>query len=222
MSHNKLSKHDLKEDTFITFIMKAWEYMRVNQNKFFIGLVTLVVIAAAAVWISNSRTRAHEMARDQFSEALASFRSGQFKTAEEMFKIIEERYGNMEEGIVSSFFTGKCALLQGRNSDAIKSFERYIGKASSHPFYRDAAMEGLAVAWENERDYVKAAEIYLNLAGDLRTNTFMEKTYMKRAAEDLKLSKQNSKAIEVLEKLLEKTKGKERMEIEIELSALRS
>jgi len=222
LSHNKLSKHDLKEDTFVTYTMKAWEYVRENQNKFFIGLLVLVVIAAVAVWISNSRVHAQETARDQFSEALASFRSGQFKTAEEMFKILEERYGSMEEGVVASYFLGKCALLQGQNADAVKSFEKYIGKSSKHPFYRDAAMEGLAVAWENERDYAKAADIYLNLASDLKTNTFMEKEYMKRAAEALKLSNQNSKAIEVLEKLLEKATGKERTEIEMELSALRS
>lgn len=222
MSHNKLSKHDLKDDNFVTYTLKAWEYLRENQNKFFIGLVILVVVAATAVWMGNSRTRARETAREQFSEALASFRTGQFKTAEEMFKIIEERYGSLEEGAAAPYFIGRCALLQGRNSDAVKSFEKYLGKASKQPFYRDAAMEGMAVAWENDRDYAKAADIYLELAESLKANTFMETTYLKRAADLLKLSNQNSRAVEVLEKLLARTKGKERIEIELELGALKS
>ena len=83
-------------------------------------------------------------------------------------------------------------------------------------------MEGMAVAWENDRDYAKAADIYLELAESLKANTFMETTYLKRAADLLKLSNQNSRAVEVLEKLLARTKGKERIEIELELGALKS
>lgn len=221
MSHKKLSKHDIKEDNFITFVLESWEFVRVHQNKFFTGLIVLVVIIASMVWMNNSRQQASESAEMQFAEAVSSFRNMQFKSAEEMFKIVNERYSSMKEGIQANYFIGKCALLEGRNSDAIESFEKYLEDADKYPFFRDAAMDGMATAYENERNYEKAAELYVKLAGDLRTNTFMEASYLKKAAENFRMSNQSERAIEVLESLLEKTSGTDRRDIEIELDILK-
>lgn len=221
MSHNKLSKHELKDDPFVTFVLEAWEYIRANQNKFFAGLVVLLVIVAGAVWMNNSRMQARETAAAQFSEAMGSFRSGQVKTAEEMFTIVKERFGNLEEGIDSSFFLGRCMLLQGRNTEAMGQFEDYIERSPQDAIFIDAAREGLAVAYENERDYAKAAELYETLAGDLRVNTFMKTTYLKRAAENFQLAGSDSKAIEILEKVAGEVTGKEKREVELELELLK-
>lgn len=221
MSHNKLSKHDLKEDNFITFVLESWEFVRVHQNKFFIGLIALVIIVAGTVWMNNSRQQARESAEAQFAEAMASFRNMQYKSAGEMFEIINERYGSMKEGVHANYFIGQCALLEGRNPDAIDAFGKYLEHADKYPFFRDAAMDGMAVAYENERNYEKAAQIYLELAAGLKTNTFMETAYLRQAADNLKLSNQNAKAIEVLESLLDKSTGADRRDIEIELDILR-
>ncbi len=221
MSHNKLSKHELKEDNFVTFVLEAWEYIRENQNKFFVGLVAIIVIIAGVLWMNNSRMAARQTAEAQFAEAMSSYRSGQIKTAEEMFKIVEERFGNLEEGVSSSFFLGKCAMLQGRNTEAMGYFEDFIARGDKAPVYMDAAREGLAVAYENERDYLKAAEIYAQLADDLKVNTFMQKTYLRRAADNYKLVGQNGKAVELLERVVDLVSGEKKREVEIELELLR-
>ncbi|MBU8922729.1 MAG: tetratricopeptide repeat protein, partial [Bacteroidales bacterium] len=162
MSHNKLSRHELKEDSFVTFILEAREYLRENQNKFFAGLVVLIVVIAGAIWMNNSRMHAKASAEAQFSEALASYGAGQIKSAEEMFKIIDDRFGSMEQGACSLYFLGKIALADGRNAEATSYFEKYISMSSKYPFFKDSAREGLAVSYENARDYVKASEIYLD------------------------------------------------------------
>ncbi|HSG28042.1 MAG TPA: tetratricopeptide repeat protein [Candidatus Krumholzibacterium sp.] len=221
MSHNKLTKHELKEDNFVTFVLESWEYIRENQNKFFVGLVAIIVIIAGILWMNNSRMAARQTAEAQFSEAMSSYRSGQIKTAEEMFKIVEERFGNLEEGVSSSFFLGKCAMLQGRNTEAIGYFEDFIANGDKAPVYMDAAREGLAVAYENERDYLKAAEIYAQLADDLKVNGFMQKTYLMRAADNYKLMGQNGKAVELLERVVDLVSGEQKREVEIELELLR-
>lgn len=221
MAHKKLDKHDLKEDTFITFVLESWEYIRENQNKFFTGLIVLVVIVAGSFWVRNSRVQARLTAEAQFSEALTSFRDGQLKSAEELFGIIEDRFGSMKEGVYASYYIGKCALLEGRNAEAIESFQKYIDKAGKNIFFMDAAMEGMATAYENERNYERAAEIYLELVSSMKTNTFMEESYLRRAADMLKLSGQKEEAIEVLERLLDSLTGTEKRDVEIELRILR-
>ncbi len=221
MAHNRLSKHDIKEDNFVTSILRAKEFIYENQNAFFIGLVAVIVIIAGTLWMMNSREKTQESASTQFAEALSSFRSGDIKTAEEMFKIIDERFHGFEEGAYSAYLAGKCALEDGRNTNAIELFDSYISRSGKYPFFHDAALEGLAVAWENERDYEKASEAYLQLAGNMKTNSFVETAYLRKAADALKLSDRREKAIEVLEKLHELSTGIEKRDIEIEIEILR-
>ncbi len=221
MAQNRLSKHDIKDDNFVTAVLRAKEFVYVHQNAFFIGLIAVVVIIAGTLWMMNSREKTQDSASTQFAEALASFRSGDIKTAEEMFKIIDERFNGYEEGVYSAYLAGKCALEDGRNTHAIELFDSYLRRSRKYPFFHDAAMEGLATAWENERDYEKASDAYLQLADDMKTNSFVETAYLRKAADALKMSDRRERAIEVLERLHELSSGIEKRDIEIEIDILR-
>jgi len=221
LTHKKLSKHDLKDDNFVTAVLRAKEYVYDHQNAFFIGLVAVIVIIAGTLWMTSSRGKTKDAAATQFAEALASFRSGEIKTAEEMFKIIDDRFGGLEEGAYAAYFAGKCALEDGRNTHAIELFESYLRRAGKYPFFHDAALEGIAAAWENERDYGKASDTYLRLIEDMKTNSFEEAAYLRKAADALKMSDRREKAVEVLERLREISSGMEKRDIEIEIEILR-
>ena len=221
MAHKRLSKHEIKEDNFVTAVLRAREFIYAHQNTFFIGLIAVIVIIFGVMWMSNSREKTRESAATQFAEALASFRSGDIKTAEEMFEIVDERFSGFEEGAYSAYLAGKCALEDGRNAHAIELFASYLQRSGKYPFFHDAALEGLATAWENERNYEKASEAYLRLAGDMKTNSFVETAYLRKAADALKMSDRREKAIEVLERLHELSSGIEKRDIEIEIEILR-
>jgi len=221
LSHNRLSKHEIKEDTFVTAVLRAREFIYTHQNAVFSGLVAVIVIVAGILWISNSREKTRVSASTQFAESLASFRSGDIKTAEEMFKIIDERFEGLEQGAYSAYLAGKCALEDGRNSQAIELFDSYLQRSRKYPFFHDAALEGLATAWENERNYEKASEAYLRLVDDMKTNSFVETAYLRKAADALKMGDRREKAIEILERLHELSSGIEKRDIEIEIGILR-
>jgi predicted Zn-dependent protease len=217
----RISKRQLKEDTFIATTLKTWEYVREHERRFFIGLVVIVCAVAVGAWATYAKKQSREKASSQFADALSSFRMGDFKTAEELFALVAKEYGGTEEGIYASYFLGKCNLESGKYLDAIQAFERYLAKSGGHPFFHDAAMEGKAVALENEHRYAEAGDAYVDLAKNIRTNHFMENDYLKRAAEDYRLGNQTQKAIEILSALLAKATGTERRDIEIELAILR-
>lgn len=221
MSAARISKRQLKEDTFIATTLKAWEYVRDHEKSFFIGLVVVVCIAAIIGWAGYARKQGGVKAASQFADALASFRQGDFKTAEDLFTLLSKEYGGREDGVYASYFLGKCALETGKYLDAIQAFDRYLAKCGPHPFFRDAAMEGKAVALENEQRYQEAGDLYLELANNIKTNHFMETTYLRRSAENYRLGNQTQKAIEVLGTLLGKATGSERRDVEIELEILR-
>lgn len=221
MSSARITKKQLKEDTFIASTMKAWEYVRDHEKLFFAGLLAVVVAVALIVWAGYAKKQSREKASSQFADALTSFRTGDMKTAEELFSFVSKEYGGTEEGIYASYFLGKCNLENGKYLDAIQAFDRYIAKSGRHPFFHDAALEGRAVALENERRYVEAADAFVDLTKKIKTNRFMESEYLKRAAENYRLGNQTEKAIEILSTLLDKTTGTERRDIEIEIAVLR-
>jgi len=221
LSAARISKRQLKEDTFIATTLKAWEYVRENEKYFFIGLVALVCIAALVGWSSYARKQGNLKASSQFAEGLASFRTGNFKTAEDLFTAVMKEHGNRKEGIYASYFLGKCALETGRYLDAINAFDRYLAKSKSQPFFHDAAMEGKAIALESSQRYEEAGNLYRELAGNLKNGQFLEATCLRRSAENYRLCNRTEKAIEVLGILLDKATGTERRDIEIELEILR-
>ncbi|MDD4858480.1 MAG: tetratricopeptide repeat protein [Candidatus Krumholzibacteria bacterium] len=221
MAAARISKRKLKEDTFIATTLKAWEYVRDNEKRFFIGLVAVVCIAAVAGWAAYARKQSGIKASSYFADALASFRTGDLKTSQDMFTLIAREHGGTEEGAYSSYFLGKCLLETGKYPEAIEAFDRYLSKSARHPFFRDAAMEGKAVSLENEHRYKDAGDAYLELARNLKTNHFMETSYLRSAAENFRNANETEKAIEVLGILLEKAKGTERRDIEIEMEMIR-
>lgn len=222
MSARKLSKKDIKEDTFITTTLRAWEYIREHQNLVFVGLIIIIVIIAGLTWITRSNRQRQLAAATQLAEGLQLFRAGNITEAENAFKSVAETHPKLREGIYAQYLTGKCALEDGRNMAAIKAFDTYLQNSNRHPFFRDAALDGKASALENMQKHREAADIYLELVNTMKTNHFNEAAYLRKAADNLKLSNQKEKAIEILERLLEKSTGLERRDIEIEIAILRS
>jgi len=221
LASKRLSKRDIKEDTFITNMLKGWEYVREHQGYVFAGLIAVVIIVAGINWYVNSREQSRIGAMSQFSEGLTAYRNGDLETAEAIFRNVGDQYGNLREGVYAQYFLGECALADGRNFAAIEKYDAYLAKSGSHPFYRDAARDGKGVALENERRHKEAADVYYELSNDIETNTFMETVYLRRAAENYKKSNEIDKVIEIMERLLDLTTGTERRDIEVELAILR-
>jgi len=217
----KVTKKQMKEDTFISTTIRAWEYIKEHENQFFIGLIVLILIVAAGGWYRHSRALQRENAITQLSQGLFAYRRGDLKTAREMFKITYDKFGNTKEGSYALYFMAKCDLEMGQNSKAMEGFKEYIEKKSSkYPYYHDAALDGLATALENERRYKEAADIYMKLLKNMRTNDFMEDYYLRKAADNLKLCGRYNEAIEILRTLKEKVVGLDRRDIEVEIAIL--
>lgn len=217
----RISRKQMKEDTFISTMLRAWEYAREHERTILVALAVVVAAIALASWINYSKRESNEKAAASFSEAVMTFRSGDFASAEESFSIIAKEYSGTQAGIYSMYFQGKCALERGRYQEAIEAFDRYLSNCGKYPFFRESALEGKAAAYSNEQKYEEAANIYIELAGSKKTGKFMQNNYLKRAAENFRLANKNQRAIEILETLLDKSEGLERRDIEVEIEILK-
>ncbi len=211
----------MKQDPFVEHVLRSWEYITGHHQAFFIGLLGIVVAVALVGWGVHARKASRANASSQFADALTAYRTGDLKSAEDLFKMVVKDYGSTEDGVYAQYFVGKCALDSGRFIDAIQAFDKYLAESERYSFFHDAAMEGKAVAYEDQHQYKQAAETYLDLAKNLKTNTFMETTYLRRAGEDFRLAGETQRAIEVLGPLVDKMTGLDRRNLEIELEILK-
>lgn len=221
MSADKITKKQLKKDSFITTTLTAWEYAREHQTTIFVAFLIVVVVIVGALWTMQSRREAADRLANRFGEALSYFRAGQLVAAEETFKLVREQGGSSRDAIYSKYFIGKCALEDRRSLEAIEAFDDYLASAKKYDFFYDAAMAGKAVALENERRFEEAALIFTELAENPKSTDFDKKSYLRSAADNYKKSNQKDKALEVMEKLLELTEGIDKRDLEVEISLLR-
>ena len=221
MSHDRITKKQLKSDSFITNTLKAWEYARMHQNTLFVVLVIVIVAVAGTVYLGNARRQSKEEVRNLFGEALTYFMAGQVPAAEQRFVQIRDRSSGGRESTFALYFIGKCALIEGRNLEAIEAFDDYLKAISDKGFFRDAAVAGKASALENERRYEEAAELYLELAHDAETNAFNKKGYLTSAAQNFKKGRNTDAALAAMEELVEIATGIEKRDLEIEIAILR-
>ncbi len=217
----RITKRQMKEDTFVSSMLRAWEYFRSHERAIFLALLGVVIVVALGAWGAYARRQSAERAAGKFSDAIMVFRSGDLKSAEELFRLVADEHGGTREGAYAQYFAGKCALETGRYGEAAEAFDRYLEKGGRHSFFHDAAMEGKAVAFSNERRYEDAAAAYAELAEHPKTNSFMKPVYLRRAADNLRLAGQPQRAAEVLGTLLETATGTERRDIEIEIEILK-
>lgn len=221
MSADRITKKQLKSDSFITNALKTWEYVRMHQNTVFVALVVLIVVIAGVIWIGNTRRQSMEEARSLFGEALTYYIAGQVPAAGQRFEQVRERASGTREGAYALYFMGKCALLEERNLEAIEAFDSYLDTGSDHRFFHDAAVAGKAAALENERRFTEAAELYLDLARRPETNAFNKKEYLQSAAGNFKKGRETGMALEAMEELLDIVTGLEKRDLEIEIALLR-
>lgn len=221
MAADRITKKRLKQDSFVTTTLRAWEYAREHQNTVFVLLLILVVVIAGAIWVNQSRRQSREIVTQRFGEALAYLRIGALPSAEQTFRLIHEQSPRSREGIYSLYFIGKCALVERRSLEAIEAFDSYLEAGTHFKLFHDAAVAGKASGLENERRYEEAAELYLGLARDPVTNAFFKKEYLQDAAKNFEKAHNIDRALEVMEQLLDLTTGVERRDLEIEMTVLR-
>lgn len=216
----KMSKKEIRGDTFLTNVLKAWEYIQDHQNQFFAAFIVIILIVAGSAYYINYRNQQREKALEYYSEALASLQKGDVQTANELFNEVAEKYDDTREGRYSVYFIGKCALAMGKNPLAIEKFEKYRKVCGKYDFFLDAAMAGKATALESTGKYEEAAKIYLDLVSNNHNTGFRKDSYLRKAADNYERANKNELAVDVLKRLLEHTDGQEQRRIEARIKIL--
>jgi TolA-binding protein len=156
----KLTKREIKEDKFATFMLTAKDQLTENWQYVAIGAAILVLVVAAVIFYMSSQSTAKVEAAQKLATAQMDYRSGNTQVAiMSLNQIVEDFSGATAEQAL--FLLGKVSYESKNYPEAIRYYEQYISKYGSNEFQKAAALGGIAASHENQGEFAEAAAKYL-------------------------------------------------------------
>lgn len=156
----KLTKQQMKEDKFTTFMLQSRDWILENWQIVTIAVAAVIVISAGAVYYSNMKSGQADEAAGRFAEAIGKYRQQNYQVAILDFNSIVEDYSGTIAA--SALFYAANAYFESKNYDeAIVNFQKYIDKYHIDGITTSSAIAGIAACYEVKQEFQAASEKYL-------------------------------------------------------------
>lgn len=165
MRHNvKITKREIKEDKFTTFVFQAKDYVY-ERWPYFVGAIAVIVIVIVGLSFirSQSTTRTSEAA-NIYNRALGEFRSANYQLAIVDFKTIMDDYGSTSYGPMAAFNLGNAYFAAKNYTEAQSAFEDYLANYKGDKYFVTSAIAGIAASLAGTGEYKQAADKYREAA----------------------------------------------------------
>jgi len=156
----KLSKRQIKEDKFTTFVLSSKQQIQDNWQFIAIGaVVVILLIVAIFYYFDNKSTAVNESALD-YAKAVGEYRSDNKLVASNMFQqiVTDNKDDQVTEKAV--FMLGKINFDMRNYAEATRYWEEYIAKYKTNKLNVSAAYAGIAASYENQGQYAQGAEYF--------------------------------------------------------------
>jgi len=176
MQKVKLSKRQIKEDKFTTYMLSAKSQFMSNWQFYVIGFVVIVIVVVGVSYLMESQNQKTNEANEKFNRAQVANQSGQNQVAIVSLNEILDNYSGQDAARRATYLLGKVNQDTRNYAEAIRYYEMYVGKYKNDKQLLAAAHAGIAVCYENQGDYEAAKTAYTN-AYDVFTDSPMAGDY---------------------------------------------
>ncbi len=156
----KLSKREIKEDKFATFMLTAKDQFTESWQYLVIGGVVVILAIAGIVYFFSNRTSQQSEGADKLSKALSDYHGNNTQVALISLSQIVSDYSG-EPADEATFMLGKINLETQNFAEARKQFENYLSRSTGDKLKRSATIAGLAACLEGEAKHAEAAAKYV-------------------------------------------------------------
>ncbi len=168
-SKMKLTKRQVKEDRFTTFMLTSKDKLQGefedNWQYYVIGFAVVVVLVWALVFQSDRQAAKDLEAVEALSRAQSNLLGGADKQVAILeFSQILEDYGSSDPAGRATFMLGNLNLETRNYSEAIRYFQTYLDDFAGGELDRAAAFAGIAAANEDQGLYAEAANSFVRAA----------------------------------------------------------
>ncbi len=160
----KITKRDMKEDSFVTFMLQTKDFL-LERWVYFIGGVALVVVVIVALSIMQSeRGKNEKEAADVYSRAMSSYLQRNYQVAIIDFQSILDNYGSTSSAPAARFNLGNAYFGVKNYTEAITAFETYLRKYGDDKVFASSALAGIGASLAGNGDLRGAADKYREAA----------------------------------------------------------
>jgi len=153
----KLTKKQIKEDKFTTFMLTAKQQVTDSWQYYVIGFVAFVLVIAAIIFFIDMQKKQALEASNVYSSAVAEYRQKSYQSALLSLQTLLDEHGGTEAAQNATYLSGQINLETQNYPEAIRFFEIYVSKFSADKLKSAASLAGIATALENQGQYDQAS-----------------------------------------------------------------
>ncbi|HEX7069560.1 MAG TPA: tetratricopeptide repeat protein [Rhodothermales bacterium] len=199
-------KHELREDTVVTFYARAWEFFDKNRKLVYGvigGIVAVVLVILAYVFYQN---RQQAQAVELLGSVVQLYEQGRYRDALDgvegtagLLEIADE-YGSTDAGNLARFYAADALFRLGEYDRALEYFRKYD---EDDGLIGASAIAGEAAIRENKGEYEAAGDLYRRAALHYE-NELRSPEYLLQAARAYERAQAYDDAEEALELITER------------------
>ena len=160
-------KHELREDTVVTFYARAADYFYKNKKVVYGALGAVVVVALLVVAYVFYLGQKQEKAVELLGGVVQLYEEGRYNEALEgvegtpgLIEIADD-YGNTDAGNLAQFYAADALFRMGEYDRALEYFQDYDPDES---LIGASAIAGQAAIYENKGEFERAGDLYRRAA----------------------------------------------------------
>lgn len=175
----KISKREMKEDKFTTFVLRGKDYFFDHWQYFAGGIAAVIIVVVATILIQSRQAVRNEEALSVFNRAMTEYRSGSNQLAIVDFKTIVDEFGSSDLAAMAAFNLGNAYFAAQNFADAKTAFEHYLDAYTDNEYFITSAMAGIAASMASLGDAQGAADKYREAAEKYPEFKLAGKYYLK-------------------------------------------
>lgn len=159
-----MTKHEMREDHFVTGVFKFQEWAEENLSKLFIGggiVIAVVVVVVFLAWQSNSGKKA---AFEKLGSAEVFARTGQTQLAVADFQEVMNKYKSSEAATQAAFRLAGLYFQTNDFANAELAFKNFHDNFAPDDVFRRSAQRGIAASQAGQGKFQEAGIAFLNAA----------------------------------------------------------
>jgi TolA-binding protein len=198
----RITKQQIKEDKFTTFMLKSKEWLMINWQIVAIAAAVVVLAIVGIVYITGMKSGKQQEAGSRLTAAFAELKRGNNQIAIlELGSIAEEYSGHI--AAQAQFYLANAQYVSRNYDEAIADFQKYIDKYHDDPITTSSAIAGIAYCMENKQEFIAAGDKFLE-AIQYYPESPSAPDYYVGSIRSLMMAEEMSRAEQILEELKEK------------------
>ncbi len=159
-TRHKISRKELKQpDEFQTVFETAALFFELHLTEVLLGAAALLVVVAIALSFLYYEAQRGRAASARFDQALSELQGGKYESAEKELSTLAADEPHRAVGRLANLYLANAYLAQKEPAKAREALLRYLAGDDASVF-RDAALDDLAVTYEELGDYKQAEATY--------------------------------------------------------------